>query len=64
MVLTGSAAGRNQKYLDLAIQFTMDVVKDRTILIFFPHFLRPYVNCPLPDRSEGLRLPSVALLVR
>ena len=36
--------GRKQDYLDLAIRFTMDVVKDRTILIFFPHFLRPYVR--------------------
>lgn len=34
-------AGRKQDYLDLAIRFTMDVVKDRTILIFFPHILRP-----------------------
>ena len=32
--------GRNQKYLDIAIAFTIDIVKDRTIINIFPDFMK------------------------
>ena len=32
--------GRNQTYLDIAIAFTIDVIKDRTIINVFPDFLK------------------------
>ena len=32
--------GRKREFLDLSIEFTIDVVKDRTILVLFPRFLR------------------------
>ena len=32
--------GRNQKYLDIAIAFTIDIIKDRTIINLFPDFMK------------------------
>lgn len=32
--------GRDQEYLDLSISFTIDIVKDKTIVKFFPEFMR------------------------
>lgn len=33
--------GRDQEYLDLSIAFTIDIVKDGTLVRLFPKFLRP-----------------------
>ena len=35
--------GRNQDYLDLNLNFTLNVIKNATILRMFPRPLRPYV---------------------
>ena len=40
-MLIGSARiGRKQEYLDIAIAFTIDVIKDRTIINIFPDFMK------------------------
>lgn len=39
--LTAGGTGRNQGYLDLAINFTLSVVKDRAIINMFPELLKP-----------------------
>lgn len=36
-------AGRNQAYLDLAIKFAIDVIKDALLLGVVPDAMRPYV---------------------
>ena len=33
-------AGRNQEYLDIAINFTMDIMRDKTVIGPFPAFLK------------------------
>ncbi|KAI0640041.1 cytochrome P450 [Trametes polyzona] len=43
-VFVGLPACRNQEYLDLTISFTIDIVKDKTLVKFFPEFLKPYVG--------------------
>ncbi|KAI8990629.1 cytochrome P450 [Trametes punicea] len=42
-VFVGLPACRNQEYLDLAISFTTDIVKDATVIRLSPGFLRPLV---------------------
>ncbi|PIL33520.1 cytochrome P450 [Ganoderma sinense ZZ0214-1] len=42
-VFVGLPVCRNQKFLDIAIAFTIDVVKDRTIINVFPDSLKSYV---------------------
>lgn len=49
-------AGRQQDFLDLTIDFAADLVKDRTILAFFPCSLRPcahlsHLSCSVRRRS-------------
>ncbi|KAI0673763.1 cytochrome P450 [Trametes maxima] len=43
-VFVGLPACRDQEYLDLSISFTIDVIKDRTVVKLFPEFLKPYVG--------------------
>ncbi|KAI1791203.1 cytochrome P450 [Ganoderma leucocontextum] len=42
-VFVGLPLCRNQKYLDIAIAFTIDIIKDRTIINFFPDFMKSYI---------------------
>ncbi|KAI0778805.1 cytochrome P450 [Trametes elegans] len=43
-VFVGTPLCRNQEYLDLSISFTIDIVKDKTLVRFFPEFMRPLVG--------------------
>ena len=46
LVISGCSTallGRNQEYLDLAIRFTIDVIKDRALISFIPESLKMYV---------------------
>jgi hypothetical protein len=36
--------GRNQEYLNLNLNFALNVIKNATILNMFPELLRPYVT--------------------
>ncbi|KAI9060502.1 cytochrome P450 [Trametes sanguinea] len=54
-VFVGLPACRNQKYLDLAVSFTMDVVKDRSIINLFPSALKPIVGRMVGNSMSNLR---------
>ncbi|KAI0640040.1 cytochrome P450 [Trametes polyzona] len=43
-VFVGLPLCRNQEYLDLAIRFTIDVVRDRDMLNKWPQVLKPYIS--------------------
>ncbi|TBU42576.1 cytochrome P450 [Dichomitus squalens] len=42
-VFVGLPVCRNQAYLDIAIAFTIDVIKDRTIINIFPDFVKGFI---------------------
>jgi len=58
-IFVGLPLCRNTDYVDLNVQFTIDVIKTASILRMFPDFLKPIVNSlisVLPKRIEhGLR---------
>lgn len=43
-VFVGLPVCRDQEYLDLSISFTIDIVKDKTIVKFFPEFMRSFIG--------------------
>ncbi|CDO73436.1 hypothetical protein BN946_scf185013.g71 [Trametes cinnabarina] len=43
-VFVGMHACRNPDYLDLCINFTADIIRDRTLLLLFPKILKPLVS--------------------
>ncbi|KAI0668027.1 cytochrome P450 [Trametes maxima] len=50
-VFVGETASRIQEYLDLSVEFTVDVIKDRTILNLFPNFLKPVIAALFANRA-------------
>nr|BEI74071.1 cytochrome P450 monooxygenase [Trametes versicolor] len=64
-VFVGLPACRNQGYLDLAIDFTLSVVKDRAIINMFPELLKPIVGRVVGNATRNVRraVPYVAPLV-
>ncbi|KAL1951299.1 hypothetical protein VTO73DRAFT_448 [Trametes versicolor] len=43
-VFVGQPLCRNEEYLALSIRFSVDMVKDRDMLSWFPQFLKPYIS--------------------
>ncbi|KAI0368837.1 cytochrome P450 [Pilatotrama ljubarskyi] len=43
-VFVGLPICRNKEWLNLSISFTIDIVKDRTLVKFFPEFMKPLVG--------------------
>lgn len=41
LILTSARSGRNKGYLDLAVDFTISVMKDRAVINIFPEVLKP-----------------------
>ncbi|KAI0828877.1 cytochrome P450 [Trametes gibbosa] len=53
-VFVGLPVCRNQEYLDLSISFTIDIVKDKTLIKLFPKFLRPWVGTVMSSVQRTL----------
>ncbi|KAI0334069.1 cytochrome P450 [Cubamyces sp. BRFM 1775] len=43
-VFIGLPGCRNQEYLDMAVNYTLGVFKDKMLLMFFPNFLKNFAN--------------------
>ncbi|KAI0673798.1 cytochrome P450 [Trametes maxima] len=54
-VFVGAPACRNKEYLDLAIAFTIEVIKDKTIINFFPQVLKPLVGLLINNVSSAIQ---------
>ncbi|KAL7285069.1 hypothetical protein ACG7TL_000160 [Trametes sanguinea] len=54
-VFVGVQACRNPDYLDISINFTVDVVKDRALLNLFPRFLKPIVKLLAGNAARTVR---------
>ncbi|KAI0828878.1 cytochrome P450 [Trametes gibbosa] len=54
-VFVGVPACRDQEYLDVSISFTLDVVKDKTLVKFFPEVMKPWVGLVTSNVQKTLR---------
>ncbi|KAI0368876.1 cytochrome P450 [Pilatotrama ljubarskyi] len=54
-VFVGLPACRNEQYLDLAVNFTKNVVKDRAIINLFPTWIKPIVGHLLSNTTTNVR---------
>ncbi|KAI0354621.1 cytochrome P450 [Trametes cingulata] len=54
-VFVGLPACRNQQYLDLAVNFTKSVIKDRAIINLFPAWFKPVVGYLLSNTTTNVR---------
>ena len=40
VLIASAGTGRKQEYLDIAIAYTIDVIKDKTMVNLFPDFMK------------------------
>ncbi|KAI0368877.1 cytochrome P450 [Pilatotrama ljubarskyi] len=54
-VFVGMPTCRDKEYLDLAVAFTIEVIKDKTIINFFPNFMKPLIGHLINNVSTAIK---------
>ncbi|KAF7355966.1 hypothetical protein MVEN_00926000 [Mycena venus] len=54
-IFVGLPVCRNEDYLDLVVQYTVDVAVRAQLICFFPSFIRPIVGPLLSSRNKSIR---------